>query len=208
MATNSDQPSERSGERERPEVPSSCERERVVFPARSHLPRLPSEHYRAHAFVHWTLTIDDRATGWLTSAFHHAWRLTLLHTCARYGLACPAYVLMPDHAHLLLLGLRSDSNQRTAIEFLRKHLRPELAPYDWQKQAHDHVLRDTEREHGAFQATARYILENPVRAGLCANAADYTYVGCCVPGYPDLNLHAADYWDLLWRIHNRLVSTS
>jgi hypothetical protein len=95
--------------------------------------------------VHWTLTLDHRATGWLTPGFHHTWQLTLLHASARYGLACPCYVLMPDHIHLIWLGLRDDADQRTAIGFLRKHLRPALAPHDWQKQAHDHVLRDVER---------------------------------------------------------------
>ena len=200
MATNPDQPSERSRERQR------------VYPvpdqqvARAHLPRLAPEHYRARAFVHWTLTIEDRATGWLTPAFHHAWQLTLLHACARYGLVCPAYVHMPDHAHLLILGLRDDADQRLAIEFLRKHLRPALAPHDWQKQSHDHVLRDTEREHGAFQTIAHYILENPVRAGLCAAASDYAYTGCCVPGYPELAVHTNDYWLRFWRLYNHLVS--
>ena len=115
---------------------------------------------------------------------------------------------MPDHAHLLLLGLHSGSDQRTAIEFLRKHLRPALAPHDWQKQAHDHVLRDTEREHGAFQTIAHDILENPVRAGLCATPPDYAYASCCVPGYPELNVHATDYWLRFWRLDNYLVSKS
>lgn len=176
--------------------------------SRGHLPRLAPEHYHARAFVHWTLTIEARATGWLTPSFHHAWQHTLLHASARYGLACPAYVLMPDHIHLLWLGLRDDSDQRTAIEFLRKHLRPSLTPYDWQHQPHDHVLRDTEREQGAFQTIAHYIFENPVRAGLCPTAFDYTYTGCCVPGYPELNPHIDDYWLRFWRLYNHLISKS
>lgn len=94
---------------------------------------------------------------------------------------------MPDHMHLLWLGLHKDSDQRQGIAFLRKHLRAALAPHDWQKQAHDHVLRDTEREKDAFQTIAHYIFENPVRAGLCANAGDYAYAGCCVPGYPEFD---------------------
>lgn len=53
----------RSGERQRPEVT----RQR---PVKGNLPRLTREYYRGHAFVHWTLTIEDRATGWLSSEFH------------------------------------------------------------------------------------------------------------------------------------------
>lgn len=112
---------------------------------------------------------------------------------------------MPDHAHLLLVGLGEDSDQRLAVEFLRKHLSPALAPHVWQRQAHDHVLRDAEREQGAFGSIANYILENPVRAGLCGRAGDYVYSGCCVPGYPELATHADDYWQRFWRVYNYLV---
>jgi hypothetical protein len=127
----------------------SCERERVA-PGRlkGHLPRLAPEFYRGRAFVHWTLTIEDRATGWLTETFHRDWYLCLLHTSTRFHLACPAYVLMPDHMHLVWLGLRDDSDQLLAIEFFRHHLGPELSPAGWQRQAHDHVLNDQKpRQH-------------------------------------------------------------
>lgn len=185
---------------------SSYERERV---GQRHLPRLAPQFYRGRAFVHWTLTTDNRATGWLTLGFHHTWRLMLLHTCSRYHLACPAYVLMPDHAHLLWLGLDDQcSDQRLAIEFFRKHLRPALAPTQWQNQAHDHVLQEHERERGAFQTVAHYILENPVRAMLTQTQADYAYLGCCIPGYPDLQCIQQDYWEKFWRIYNRLVEPS
>jgi putative transposase len=185
------------------DAPGSRERERV---ARGHLPRLAPEWYRGLAFVHWTSTIEGRATGWLTTDFHHAWRHVLLHACARHDLACPAYVLMPDHVHLLWLGLdERGSDQRVAIEFLRKHLRPQLAPADWQRQPYDNVLREADRVRDAFQRTAHYIFENPVRAGLAATWQEYAFVGCCVAGFPDLDVRADDYWDRFWRIYNRLV---
>ncbi len=171
------------------------------------LPRLPPEFYRGAAYVHWTLTIEQRATGWLTPHFHHAWQLVLLHAGSRYHLHCPAYVLMPDHVHLLWLGTPDrDSDQRIAVEFLRKHLRPHLTPADWQHQAHDHVLREADQERGAFQAIAHYIFENPVRAKLTTRWSDYPFLGCCVPGYPALDVRTPDYWDLFWRIYQRLIA--
>ena len=174
---------------------------------KGHLPRLAPEYYRGHAFVHWTLTINQRATGWLTPAFNHAWQLTLLHACARYNLACPAYVLMPDHAHLIWLGLTErDSDQRVAIEFLQKHLRLSLAPADWQRQPFDHVLLEHEREHGAFSMIANYILNNPVRARVAASVREWSNLGCCVPGYPSLDPRTADYWPLTWRIYSKLIA--
>ncbi|HWA85302.1 MAG TPA: hypothetical protein VG710_03705 [Opitutus sp.] len=171
-----------------------------------HLTRLAPEFYRGHAFVHWTLTIEARATGWLSSTFHSNWKLLLLHASTRYRLISPTYVLMPDHVHLLWLGLADEkSDQGVAVEFLRKHLRCHLAPADWQRQPFDHVLTGREREHGAFLTVAGYILDNPVRAGLIAERSAWPYSGCCVPGYPDLNPHKAEYWELFWRIYNRLI---
>jgi REP element-mobilizing transposase RayT len=190
-----------------PEASGSRERQRVdsAAPLKRHLPRLSPEFYRGHAFVHWTLTIERRATGWLTPAFHHTWQLTLLHTCARYSLACPIYVLMPDHVHLLWLGFSEDSDQLLAIEFLRKHLRLALAPADWQRQPHDNVLRVSDREHSAFQLTAQYILENPVRAGLAIRWSDYAFLGCCIAGYPEFDPRMPDYWERFWRCYNHLI---
>jgi putative transposase len=193
---------------EEPALFGSRERERVVPPTseKGHLPRLAPEYYRGRSFVHWTLTTEGRAKGWLTPRFYEAWRMTLLHACARYSLACPAYLLMPDHIHLLWLGLDDrKSDQRLAIEFLRKHLRPILAPAAWQRQPHDHVLTEGERKHDAFQIVARYIFENPVRTGLCQDWRDYPHTGSCIAGYPDLDVRSEDYWEFFWRIYNRLV---
>lgn len=198
--------SDRSGERQRPDHPTrSGERQR---PAKGHLPLLARGFYCGHSFVHWTLTLEQRATGWLSSDFHHAWQHLLLHACARFDLAAPAYVLMPDHIHLLGVGLSSAADQHLAIEFLRKHLAPFIAPAAWQKQAHDHVLREEEREHDAISAVAHYIFENPVRAGLVSCWQDYAYTGCCVAGYPELNPRTEDYWLRFWRVHNYLVAQS
>jgi len=188
----------------------SHERERVDQQAaqgkKGNLPRLSPEFYRGHAFVHWTLTIEDRATGWLDNTFHARWQLVLLHACSRYQLMAPAYVLMPDHIHLLWAGLAEGSDQCLAMEFLRKHLRRELGPASWQQRAYDHVLQENERKPDAITAAVHYLLQNPVRAGLAASSSDYLFLGCCVAGYPDLDVRQVDYWELFWRIYNRLVS--
>lgn len=198
--------SDRSGERQRPDSPTRQRPDQ--FASKGHLPRLAPEFYRGHAFVHWTLTVDHHATGWLDPSFHHTWRHLLLHTCARYELLCPAYVLMPDHLHLLAAGISDDADQRLAIEFLRQHLAPALAPVRWQNQAHDHVLREEERAADALPAVVYYIFENPVRAGLVERWQDYPFAGCCVAGYPEIDPRAEDYWLRLWRIYNYLVRTN
>src|SRR5258706_15962251 len=109
--------------------------------------------------VHWTQATFDRATGWLTEKFHAHFRELMLHAAARQGLFCPTYCLMPDHLHVVWMGLRLDSDQRNGMAFLRTHLEPKLAPCKFQHQAHDQVLKEEERRQNAFARVCNYILE-------------------------------------------------
>jgi REP element-mobilizing transposase RayT len=167
--------------------------------SKSQLPRLPPEWYKGNAFVFWTYTLEGRQTGWLDPSFHAVFREILLHTLTRYRLAAPAYCLMPDHLHWIGIGLEADADQRLATSFLRKYLRPFLQPAHWQRQPHDHVLRDHERERNAFSSTCHYVLQNPVRAGLVTDAEKWPYSGALLPGYPDLSPFSADYWPRFWQ---------
>jgi hypothetical protein len=110
------------------------------------LPRLPREHYQGDAVVHWTLTMFDKAKGWLTPALHSQFRELMLHAAAREGLLCPAYCLMPDHLHLVWMGLRLDTDQLNGMAFLRTYLEPAVSPAKFQPQAHDEVLREQRRK--------------------------------------------------------------
>jgi putative transposase len=161
---------------------------------------LDPEFYRGDAAVHWTLTVFDRKTGWLNHSFHSGFRELLLHVAAREGLFCPAYCLMPDHIHLLWLGLRHDTDQRNGMSFIRTHLEPRLSPHKFQPQAHDHVLRDEERKRGAFAKISFYILANPIRAGLVPETGIWPYGGAAIPGYPNLHPLENDFWPTFWEL--------
>jgi len=170
-------------------------------PRTFYLPRLNRESYQGAAVIHWTLTIFDRKTGWLDDSFHFQFRELLLHAATREGLFCPAYCLMPDHVHLLWMGLRSDSDQKNGMSFLRTHLEPWLSPYKFQPQAHDHVLREEERKRNAFAKICFYILANPVRAGLIKESESWPFCGAIVPGYPKLNPLEEDFWPRFWKLY-------
>ena len=177
----------------------------MAFTPKSHLPRLAREFYQGRAAVLWTHTMEDRAPGWLDERFHRHFREILLHACHRYVLATPCYVLMPDHWHIVWMGLAERSDQKLATAFLRKHLPPFLNSARLQDRAHDHVLRDTEREHDDFENACAYVRENPQRAGLCTDWRAWPHAGALIPGYPDLNPRADDFWAKFWKIHNRVV---
>lgn len=175
-----------------------------------HLPRLAPESYRGFAVVHWTITLERRATGWLDEHFQLHFRELFLHAAGREGLFCPVYVIMPDHLHLVWMGLRVDTDQRNAMKFLRKHLAVELArrapggvEFQLQKQSHDNVLREGERLRGAFGKICFYILDNPRRKELVAHPRDWPYLGAVVPGYPFLHPLAEGFWELFWKLYQQ-----
>jgi putative transposase len=169
-----------------------------------YLPRLPREHYQADAVVFWTLTVFDQAKGWLTLAFHQRFRELMLHAAAREGLVCPIYCLMPDHLHLIWMGLRLDSDQVNGMAFLRTYLEPELSPAKFQPQPQDEVLRTEQRKRNAFVKVCFYIAANPVRAKLNGEKEVWPFTGCIIPGYPKLNPLVDDYWSKFWRIFAKL----
>ena len=166
------------------------------------LPRLERHFYQGHAVVFWTNTLENRARGWLTPGFHSVFRELMLHAAARESLFCPAYCLMPDHLHLVWMGLRRESDQANAMKFRRTNLEPALGEgREWQHQPHDHVLRERERRRNAFSSFCFYTLANPVRAELVKRELDWPYNGAIVPGYPTLHPLAEGYWKLFWSLY-------
>jgi putative transposase len=167
-----------------------------------HLPRLSPETYRGHAFVHWTMRLQHRATGWLSEEFHVRFREILLHGLHSCGCACPVYCLMPDHIHLLLVGWDVAADQTKLLRFLTRHINRVFGPaFALQKQNYDHVLRDEdERSSDGIASLAWYITENPVRAGVGIEREEYPFTGCMIPGYPELDLWQGEFWERFWRI--------
>jgi REP element-mobilizing transposase RayT len=126
----------------------------------------------------------------------------MLHAAAREHLFCPAYCLMPDHLHLIWMGLRRETDQLNAMKFLRTRLEPILGGgREWQHQAHDHILREEERRRNAFARFCFYTLANPVRDKLVSAERDWPYSGAIVPGYPTLHPLAEGYWELFWKLY-------
>lgn len=77
------------------------------------------------------------------------------------------YVVMPDHLHWLML-LHSPSLSQV-VQRLKGRTARALGKPTWQPNYHDHVIRADED----LRATARYIVANPIRAGLVNRIGDY-----------------------------------
>lgn len=150
------------------------------------------------------MTIDGRRTGWLNGVFYYRFRELLTHAAFRYGMACPVFCLMPDHIHLIWMGLFGNSDQLLAMKHLRKSVNESLARigFGLQDQAYEHVLKEDERQELAFREVCDYIARNPERAGLVEQDGyrKYPYTGCLVPGYPQLRPFEPTFWSEFDRV--------
>lgn len=88
-----------------------------------------------------------------------------------------AYCFMPDHVHILAEATSESSNFRQFVKRSKQHSGAAYAlryghPL-WQEGYFERVLRpgDDTRE------VVRYLLANPVRAGLVTHPSQYPYVG-------------------------------
>jgi REP element-mobilizing transposase RayT len=87
-----------------------------------------------------------------------------------------ALAVMPDHAHMLVLGA---DDAASATKFVQRFkqlsgvaLRAQGRPF-WQQSFFDHVVRPGE----GVLSIARYILANPLRAGLVQPDSEWLYQG-------------------------------
>ncbi len=173
----------------------------------SHLRRLEPEYYQADAVVHWSMTIDQRQTGFLNERFHRDFRESLIHTCYLYRLLVPCYVWMPDHLHLIAMGYRDESDQLKAMKFFRARINQLLllegSVFRLQKQGFDNVLRAEGRKKNTFETLVNYVFQNPIRAGLVQSqdSDSYPYQGCVIPGCPELAPYQDDFWERFWRVY-------
>ena len=153
---------------------------------KDHLPRLESLAYRGQAYVHWTMTIENRRTGWLIPAFNYKFRELLTHATFRYSIACPIYCLMPDHIHLLWIGINDQTDQLKAMKYFRKHIQVllRILGCEFQYQPFDNVLKNESRKESAVEDLVEYIDRNPERKGLVPidHFQDYKFTGCLMPG--------------------------
>ncbi len=108
-------------------------------------------------------------------------RWSFLHllrdSVARYRWTCHAFCLMTNHYHLVLEATQPELsrgmqrlNGLHAQRFNRRHSRTgHLFGARFASWVIDRELH--------FRRTCEYVLQNPVRAGLCAHAADWPWSG-------------------------------
>ena len=96
------------------------------------------------------------------------------------SIAIVAYCFMPDHLHLIIEGTAAHSGLKDFIHRAKQYsafyYKRQVGSRLWQRYGYEHVIRDRER----LGALVRYVLENPVRAGLVKEPRDYAFLGSSV----------------------------
>ena len=109
-----------------------------------------------------------------------------------------AYCVMPDHVHLLLEGASDDADLREAVRSFKQRTgydwKQRMGTQLWQPGFHDRVMRESDET----RRVVRYILHNPVRAGLVKDAREYRWSGSSRYTFDELIEHAGD-WTPAWK---------
>ena len=110
----------------------------------------------------------------------------ILRCAEHFGFVVIAYCFMPNHPHLLIEGTADDADALAFVHQAKQRsgyaCRESGGSPFWQPSFYDHILRNQE----ATLSIARYILENPVRAGLVASPEDYPFSGSLQHGITEI----------------------
>ena len=98
----------------------------------------------------------------------------LLHDGKKYDLE--AAVVMPTHVHLILKPLLKNERGYYSLAEIHHSIKSYTANYFkirmWQDENYDHIIRN-EKD---YLEKLRYLVTNPVEAGLVARAEDYRWL--------------------------------
>ena len=149
-------------------------------------PRVPGFHYLGPYRYFLTFCTSERRETFRDAAVAHLVLTQFRRTARASAFAILAYCLMPDHVHLLVEGTAADADLRRFVKRAKQgtgqaYMHRAGEPL-WQEGYYDRVLRPTDDA----KAVARYIIGNPVRAGLVRVPSEYPHLGSDVWGLEEL----------------------
>ena len=163
-------------------------------------PRFPEFDYKGFNRYFLTVCVNQRAPIFLDVELGRCLAGHFLPIAATFDFEVIAYCIMPDHFHILVGGNTDDCELmpfmhrwKQVTGYWWKHeLRHQTRL--WQKGYYDRILRDSDSTEGVM----RYILENPVRAGLVEDVRDYPLIGATHYDI-DVLLESAISWRPSWK---------
>lgn len=150
--------------------------------------RLEAEIYNNHNIVAFTLCFQNKINESYINNIFEILESVISEISINYKIKSSAYLLMPDHFHIIIQKLDEYSDILKAIKmfkqksgFIFSQNYPEVK---WQKSFYDHIIRN---ENDLLNQSI-YIFLNPVRKGLIENWKYYKYKGSQVYDLNDFEL--------------------
>jgi putative transposase len=142
--------------------------------------RLPTEAYRGFVRAAFTAKLDRNQPFFVTEDRFKEQELLLLRALRELQCESELYLFMPDHLHVIITGTSPESDCRSAMAKFKQYSGYAFSQQHhlakWQKDFYDHIFRQEED----LRTPMVYILNNPIRAGLCESWDDYLYKGSTV----------------------------
>ena len=142
-----------------------------VFTGMTRIPRLVVPGLAHHV----TQRGNRRQTTFFRSFDYELYRQLLAEQCQRESVAIWAYSLLPNHVHFIAVPIAAESLARAVGETHRRYTtiinrREGCTGCLWQGRFASFAMDEPH-----LYAATRYVLMNPVRAGLADRAADWAY---------------------------------
>ena len=155
--------------------------------------RLPEPSYEGRRAYFLTLCAQRRKRLFSDANLVTALIEALKKTCDEEAFAVHTYCFMPDHLHMILVGMGDSTIVSGVVRTFKGRATAQSRRLGitnlWQKGYYDHVIRSGE----ALEQIAAYTVMNPVRAGLARDFMDWPFSGSFVLEWKRLPPPAAPY---------------
>lgn len=104
-----------------------------------------------------------------------AYRQLLAEACAREGVKCLAWCLMPNHVHLILIPPATDALRGALADAHRRYSRRINFAHGWKGYLFQGRFASYPMDEPHLMTAVRYVELNPVKASLAARAEDWRW---------------------------------
>jgi putative transposase len=140
------------------------------------LRRLPGCSYVGPRWYFLTILTNSRARFFVDPAVVDSCSAQILRAAAQTRFEISAACYMPDHLHLLVRGTTAEADLLRFVKLAKQlsgfYVKQRYQIRLWGKGYHDRILREDED----LRRYVRYICDNPVKARLVSDPADYPFL--------------------------------
>jgi putative transposase len=146
--------------------------------AHPYTPYCPTFHYTGRYSYLLTFVTFERTQAFTDPIRVGIARPNILRAAIEQRFEIVVYCFMPDHAHLIVEGLADDSDLKKFVKLAKQYSGYYYARACggrrlWQHGKNDRIIRD----RVDLLDRLRYVVNNPVAAGLVARPEDYPFLG-------------------------------